>query len=764
MAEAMAFAKLVVSVMFGKVAPATAGWAATLTAIAVKFTGIAIILGVGRGADMSRLDRGREVALSGGALPHEIVYGRQKVAGVMVDHHGWKAGGGAGKLNRYARVQVFAAHECDAIEAVLMDGKPVTYNASTGEVITQPYAGKLWVFFHTGARDQTVDANFISQTEGWWTSTRRGRGRCWGAYVMKTDAKAFPSGPPDMTVILRGKKVYDTRLDDTSGGTGSHRATDPATWTWTENAALNLVDHYRSEYGELQNFVTSFPGRVAPVSFVRWPNVITAANICDETVNLPVIGTESRYKSAGRFFSNDDPRLIFEQMLEAMSGRAARGSGQLVVYAGAYYAPTVTLTAANLAGDFSLQHTRTRSQAFDAVRGNYVSATTEYRPTSYPQVVRSGVTGAPVFVDKDFPFVPSGTQCQRLAQILLNRAIYARRISAPLDMIGLATGAGHTIALSLPERRLSDTEFEIQRWQMTLGGDLPEFLIEANETGPDVYGSGTIAALPAPPVLADINNDLIAPSVPEIATLQSWDGVGYTITIEPPEPSEGVTAFEIYESGSELSDNTNATVLAEAVLAARFSGSSYARAGVSIGATVYLYVRAIASSGLFSPFTAVSSVLVSAVAGDSLGEINDTVHGVRGGGNLHADATTSEAGFMSAADKTKLNGVATGATANSSDVFLRARENHTGTQSADTLTDGSERVAMTAAERTKLAGIEANADVNPTSADILAAVKAELGDLSGLGSGDPGAAPGTYNPAHSDALRSRLNALISALD
>lgn len=60
---------------------------------------------------------------------------------------------------------------------------------------------------------------------------------------------------------------------------------------------------------------------------------------------------------------------------------------------------------------------------------------------------------------------------------------------------------------------------------------------------------------------------------------------------------------------------------------------------------------------------------------------------VGAGGAQHANATTSDAGFMSAADKTKLNGVATGATANSSDAFLLARSNHTGTQTASTISD-----------------------------------------------------------------------------
>ena len=49
-------------------------------------------------------------------------------------------------------------------------------------------------------------------------------------------------------------------------------------------------------------------------------------------------------------------------------------------------------------------------------------------------------------------------------------------------------------------------------------------------------------------------------------------------------------------------------------------------------------------------------------------------------------ATTGAAGSMSAADKTKLDSVATGATANSSNAVLLDRANHTGTQAIATVT------------------------------------------------------------------------------
>ncbi|WP_210242134.1 hypothetical protein [Mesorhizobium sp. B2-4-1] len=87
--------------------------------------------------------------------------------------------------------------------------------------------------------------------------------------------------------------------------------------------------------------------------------------------------------------------------------------------------------------------------------------------------------------------------------------------------------------------------------------------------------------------------------------------------------------------------------------------------------------------------------------------------------HIHADATETDPGFMSAADKTKLDGVSAGATANATDAELRDRSTHTGTQSADTLTDGATNKAFLAAERTKLAGIAAGATANQTDAYLL---------------------------------------------
>lgn len=80
------------------------------------------------------------------------------------------------------------------------------------------------------------------------------------------------------------------------------------------------------------------------------------------------------------------------------------------------------------------------------------------------------------------------------------------------------------------------------------------------------------------------------------------------------------------------------------------------------------------------------------------------------------DGTTNH--VFTAADDTKLAGIATGATANSSDATLLSRTNHTGTQSADTITNGTTNKVYTATEQTKLSGIATGATANETDANL----------------------------------------------
>lgn len=95
-------------------------------------------------------------------------------------------------------------------------------------------------------------------------------------------------------------------------------------------------------------------------------------------------------------------------------------------------------------------------------------------------------------------------------------------------------------------------------------------------------------------------------------------------------------------------------------------------------------VRATVLTGLS---TAANTVIAATdtVLG-ALGKLQAQISGHFGaGGGAHALATTNAAGFLSAADKSKLDGVAAAATENATDAQLRDRSTHTGTQAINTV-------------------------------------------------------------------------------
>lgn len=90
------------------------------------------------------------------------------------------------------------------------------------------------------------------------------------------------------------------------------------------------------------------------------------------------------------------------------------------------------------------------------------------------------------------------------------------------------------------------------------------------------------------------------------------------------------------------------------------------------------------------------------------------------GANVTLSAATALlAGLMAAADKDKLDGIATGATANSADATLLDRSNHTGTQLHSTISDFDTAVN---------ALIENVVDAAPAALDTLNELAAALGD------------------------------------
>lgn len=154
-------------------------------------------------------------------------------------------------------------------------------------------------------------------------------------------------------------------------------------------------------------------------------------------------------------------------------------------------------------------------------------------------------------------------------------------------------------------------------------------------------------------------------------TLYRWTGSAYVVVSASPEEvieAANLAAFPATGETGKL------YVAIDTGLAYRWTGS------------VYVEISA-------APVTSVAGKtgVVTLAIGD-VGGLQTALDGKQASGSYaaashsHDAATTSAAGFLSAADKSKLDGIAAGATANATDAQLRDRSTHTGTQSASTIT------------------------------------------------------------------------------
>jgi len=129
------------------------------------------------------------------------------------------------------------------------------------------------------------------------------------------DDNYFAQGLPAISFLVHGKcDISDPR-------------TSPPTIGYTENVALVIADY-------LTNTTWGFKavlGTEVPI-----PELIAAANICDEAVALAAGGTEPRYSCNGTFSLSMKRGEVLQNLLTACGGRITYCGGQFVIYPAAW--------------------------------------------------------------------------------------------------------------------------------------------------------------------------------------------------------------------------------------------------------------------------------------------------------------------------------------------------------------------------------------------------------------------------------------------
>jgi hypothetical protein len=248
----------------------------------------------------------------------------------------------------FAMIQAINDGRIDSIAAYFIgddkvtldvDGWVIDVNDGTGDgrYVDQ----RVNIQMRSGLPTETAYADIVSRFPTLWTNNHRGDGTasiCVQNIAPKEKFRrqAFPLGPTveraAVSVAARGV-CYDWR-DVTQD-----RA-DEATWKWSSNPVVWLV------HLEWFRWSRNWDFSIAPVL-----SALTAeADYCDQIVATKT-GTEKRYRVAGWYFADTARSVVRQNILDTMDGfYTTDGRGRLVVRAGRYYAPTVTIPSRYIEG------------------------------------------------------------------------------------------------------------------------------------------------------------------------------------------------------------------------------------------------------------------------------------------------------------------------------------------------------------------------------------------------------------------------------
>ena len=196
----------------------------------------------------------------------KIVYGRQKVSGAVVFME-------TSNKSQYLHIIVaIAGNELNSVQKVFLNDAELTLDGDGNITAPSILSGVGIIKTQLGAADQ-AHLN-LAQYGAIWPATATLKGIAFIYARLEYNPDSFPSGIPNISAIVEGKKVYDPRTTSTA---------------YSKNSALILRDYLtNTEYG-----VGATSDEVDDASF------ITAANVCDENVSLAAGGTEKRYESHG---------------------------------------------------------------------------------------------------------------------------------------------------------------------------------------------------------------------------------------------------------------------------------------------------------------------------------------------------------------------------------------------------------------------------------------------------------------------------------
>ena len=506
------------------------------------------------------------------AAPWRIPYGAVRAGGVITFVHA------AGTDNEFIYMVItLAGREISAVNSMYFDGVLVPVDGN-GDA-TGDFAGHAHREINLGADDQAAFPGLLADVS-LWTATHRQRGRA-GVYVrLKWNPDLYNNGVPNITFDVDGRELYDPRTNktvtnatndtpiqittsaahgwvtgnkvfiygvkgntaangrwkitvvdgtnftlDTSVGNGAYTSGGfVGLVSFLKNAALAIVDYL------LEPAISMGADYETEVDETR---LITAANVCDEAVTLKAGGSEPRYEVNGIFEASDRLGEVLEQMMFAMAGSVTFISGKWQVYAGAWRAPSITLTEADMVEPLRIRSRISRRELFNGVKGTAISPANNWQATDFNAVPGLAFLAEDgnerVWHDVFYGFITSNPTAQRVSKIFLERARRQMTVEIATKLSGYQFAPPDIMQLTNARLGWTAKTFEIINSELGRGEDAtgqPFLLVRhtLREADASIYAWSEVTAENAPNVPLSPTHPTIDITLPGVTAVSVSEG------------------------------------------------------------------------------------------------------------------------------------------------------------------------------------------------------------------------------------------------
>jgi hypothetical protein len=346
----------------------------------------------------------------------------------------------------------------------LTDGTTRTVNSSDTNYYKDG-ASLISVQAFYGLDNQSVSSILDESTN--WGSNHKLSGVAYLAFKFTWNQDAFNS-LPEVKVVLKGKKIYDPRLDSTKGGSGSHRQDTASTWTYSNNSSLVLLDYLRNaRYGKaLPN--TAFE--------TNYDSFKSSADLCDTQVTPYSGGTDIDLFQTNIVLDTEQ-KLIdnVRELLNPMRAIFTYTQGKYFLIIENTGSSQLSLNSNNIIGGIKIFGEKKNSK-FNRVIGTFVNPSKEWQEDTitFPPADDSGLPSSDQYatllaedngtnLEGNFTFqgITNPYQAEELCEIILKRSRNALAVEVMVTSEALNLTIGDLVDLTYTTGGFSSKLFRV---------------------------------------------------------------------------------------------------------------------------------------------------------------------------------------------------------------------------------------------------------------------------------------------------------------